>query len=128
MPQSISEKRADQGAPENMFEKEEEESRRHSNASLSPTEHDSDSVPSEGEKENGMELARTKSIAETLSLPREIIFVAIVCSAQLLTRKAVFHSAMTFLTPSQKLGWGMYRPLFMSLATTLAFQMRNCLG
>ncbi|KAF1975703.1 MFS general substrate transporter [Bimuria novae-zelandiae CBS 107.79] len=33
-----------------------------------------------------MELKRTTSIAETLSLPREIIFVTIVCSAQLLAQ------------------------------------------
>lgn len=39
-----------------------------------------------------LELARTKSIAETLSLPREIIFVAIVCSAQLLTRELFTHA------------------------------------
>jgi hypothetical protein len=129
MPESVSEKRADQVASESMFGQElEEEPRRHSNASLSPTEHDGDVVPSEGKEGNEMELARTKSIAETLSLPREIIFVAIVCSAQLLTRKAVLHSAATLLTPSQKLDWETYRPLFMSLATTLVFRMRNCHG
>lgn len=74
------------------------EERRHSNASLSPTEHDSDFAPeneSGGEKRREMELARTMSIAETLSLPREIIFVAIVCSAQLLTRK-LRHSTCVY--------------------------------
>ncbi|KAL5370880.1 hypothetical protein PMIN06_012823 [Paraphaeosphaeria minitans] len=77
----VSEERADEDGPGNMFG-----TRRHSDASLSPTERDGDALPNEGEKGNKMELARTKSIAETLSLPREIIFVAIVCSAQLLTQ------------------------------------------
>ena len=84
----VSEKREEQDVLGGMFGQEPaEEARRHSNASLSPTEHDGNSVPDEGDKGYEMDLARTKSIAETLSLPREIIFVAIVCSAQLLTRK-----------------------------------------
>jgi hypothetical protein len=65
--------------------------KRHSNASLSPTERNSECRRCESDaesQENEMQLARTKSVAETLSLPREIIFVAIICSAQLLTRKA----------------------------------------
>ncbi|KAK3208605.1 hypothetical protein GRF29_77g1274899 [Pseudopithomyces chartarum] len=63
--------------------------RRHSNASLSPTERNSECGRCESDaesQENEMQLARTKSVAETLSLPREIIFVAIICSAQLLTQ------------------------------------------
>lgn len=84
----MSEKRAEQDAQRGVYGQEPaEEARRHSNASLSPTEHDGDSVRNEGEHGHEMDLARTMSIAETLSLPREIIFVAIVCSAQLLTRK-----------------------------------------
>jgi hypothetical protein len=61
--------------------------------SLSPTENEEAlaSNSPDQEKKGTLELARTKSVAETLSLPREIIFVAIVCSAQLLTRKYFLH-------------------------------------
>ena len=34
-----------------------------------------------------LDLVRTKSIAETLALPHEVAFVAIVCMAQFFTRK-----------------------------------------
>ncbi|KAF2269522.1 MFS general substrate transporter [Lojkania enalia] len=51
-----------------------------SDTTNSPTETD------EAAKDDPIELTRTKSIAETLSLPREILVVAIVCSAQLLTQ------------------------------------------
>jgi len=60
--------------------------------SVSPTKPDDtpdDTRPSSSEnndKAQPLDLTRIESIADTLSLPREIIFVAIVCSAQLLTR------------------------------------------
>lgn len=60
--------------------------------SWAPTEHD-DPIKSElagpEDKANAMDLTRTMSIAETLSFPREAIFVSIVCSAQLATRKYI---------------------------------------
>ena len=65
--------------------------RSHSSASLSLTEYNSERARRGSDAEsqqNEMQLARIKSVAGTLSLPREIIFVAIICSAQLLTRKA----------------------------------------
>lgn len=58
--------------------------------SRSPTEYDEpvdSDFASPEEKTNDMNLARTVSIAETLSFPHEAIFVAIVCSAQLATRE-----------------------------------------
>lgn len=122
----IFEKRAEQGRL--VGKKLEVGQRTHSNASLSPTNHDGDSVPNDAEKVDGMDLTRTKSIVETLSLPREIGFVAIVCSAQLLTRKTVFHSTNTSLTPLQKPHWETYRPLFTSLVTTLVSRTHNCHG
>lgn len=111
--------------------------KRHSDVSLSPTESDSESAQGESDgenRENEMELARTKSIAETLSLPREIIFVAIVCSAQLLTRKAHIsfrhaiwagrHVANTMQKPVLE----MYKPLFIKSATTLEYLTQICHG
>jgi len=83
----LDESRAELDTPD---DKELEQPRRHSNASVSPTEYDGDddvAPEHEAGERNEMELARTKSIAETLPLWREIIFVAIVSNAQLLTRK-----------------------------------------
>lgn len=60
------------------------------NASQSPTAHDVPLASSslDEPKDDALELSRTKSIAETLSLPHEIAFIATVCSAQLLTRES----------------------------------------
>lgn len=61
-------------------------SRQSSDQDIPPT-----SSSSNVEKADPLELTRTKSIVETLSLPHEIVFVAIVCSAQLLTRESCSH-------------------------------------
>jgi hypothetical protein len=41
-----------------------------------------------GEEKEQLEMAKTKSIAETLSLPHEIAFVTVICMAQFMTRKS----------------------------------------
>jgi hypothetical protein len=46
-------------------------------------------------------LVRTKSavsIAETLSLPRELLFVSVICMAQFMTRKYTLHPLINDLT------------------------------
>lgn len=64
------------------------ESRNDSDSSLPRAENE---AQQDEDEENDMDLTRTKSgvsIAETFSLPREIIFVATICMAQVMTRKS----------------------------------------
>lgn len=68
---------------------EEDETEISRSASLSPTETEVPPPSNDTPQSDGLDLSRTKSIAQTLSLPHEIAFVALVCGAQLFTRAPI---------------------------------------
>jgi hypothetical protein len=100
--------------------------------SLSPTENEEAlaSNSANQEKEDTLELGRTKSVAESLSLPREIIFVAIVCSAQLLTREYFLYKYDNERSAnnSQRLDLATSRRLSMSSETISDWALGSCHG
>lgn len=56
------------------------------------TDHSTRHFPQASKKQNDLELARTKSIAETMSPVREFLFVGLLCSAQFVTQAGLLNT------------------------------------